>query len=71
MSSTSENVVNFGRRVVDVTFWKLSSRSLKDDVVENCCFCVIKSTAGVEDGRGVVVVVVVGVVVVFMVVAFV
>lgn len=33
MSSKSENVEREGRRVVTVTFWKLSNRSSKADVV--------------------------------------
>lgn len=32
-SSTSENVESAGRRVVVVTFWKLSNKSLNRDVV--------------------------------------
>lgn len=65
MSSASENVLSLGLRVVDVTFWKLSRRSLNDDVVENCCLCVSRSTLGVDVGNGVVVV---GIVVVALVV---
>lgn len=70
-SSSSENVVSCGRRVVVVICWKLSSKSLKDAVVEKAGCRDSSNRMGSSVVVVVVVVVLVVVVVGFLVGAFV